>query len=70
MESLKNGHFSRIFDMTYLQITLYLKKTEPFCQILQKAVSDYQALISSGLFTAYALGVLLPYLIYFPIILY
>ena len=30
MESLKNGHFSRIFDMTYLQITLYLRKQNLF----------------------------------------
>ena len=36
---------------------------EPFRQIFQEAVSDYRALISSGLFPAYAPGVLFPYLI-------
>lgn len=48
---------------------LYLEKNAPFCQILKEEAPDYRALLSSGLFTAYTLGVSFPYLILSPIIL-
>ena len=42
---------------------LYLEKNAPFCQILKEEAPDYRALLSSGLFTAYTLGVSFPYFV-------
>ena len=42
-------HFWQSVTQKYLKITPFLEK-RAFCQILQRTVSDYQMLISSGLF--------------------
>ena len=48
----KKGLFLRSFTQKCLKITLLLAKRALFCQIWQRAASDYQALISSRLFPA------------------
>ena len=55
-EIFKKGHFWGSFTQKYLKLTLFLEKRGLFCQILQKAASDYLTLISFGLF----LGCFLP----------
>ena len=52
MESLKKDTFN-VVSQKYIKITLFLERRALFCQILQRAVSDYQTLISFGLFLNY-----------------
>ena len=44
----------RCVTQKYVKITPFSEKRALFCQILQRAASDYQTLISSGLFPVFS----------------
>ena len=46
----KKGHFWQCVTQKYIKITPFSEKKALFCQILQRAASNYRMLISSGLF--------------------